>query len=303
MSVEQVIHCASCGNAEGVQLKECGGCDLVKYCSDACQVEHKPEHEEVCKKRATELRDELLFKQPESTHMGDCPICMLPLPLDMSKSSMCCSCSKVICRGCMLANNKRVKEQRLQQSCLFCREPVAKTEEEHFRRNMKRVEVNDPVALCHEGVAQDKKGDYSKAFEYFAKAAELGDAEAHYKLAGLYLFGNGVEKDREKEIYHLEEAAISGQPDARYNLGSYESFVGNAARAVKHWTIAANLGHDVSIKELMRAFRDGECSKDELASALRSHKAAVDAMKSPQREAAAKAWPQREATATLWRIN
>jgi len=27
-------------------------------------------------KRAAELRDEILFKQPESSHRGDCPICM-----------------------------------------------------------------------------------------------------------------------------------------------------------------------------------------------------------------------------------
>ena len=34
------------------------------------------------RKRAAVLRDELLFKQPESSHLGDCPICCLPLPLD-----------------------------------------------------------------------------------------------------------------------------------------------------------------------------------------------------------------------------
>ena len=40
-----------------------------------------------------EARDELLFKQPESTHLGDCPICMLPMPICKSKCSMqdCCS--------------------------------------------------------------------------------------------------------------------------------------------------------------------------------------------------------------------
>jgi hypothetical protein len=38
-----------------------------------------------CKKRAAELRDEILFKQPENTHLGDCPICFLPLSLDLEK--------------------------------------------------------------------------------------------------------------------------------------------------------------------------------------------------------------------------
>ena len=48
--------CASCGIAEvdDIKLKECDGCDLVRYCSDECQRNHKLEHEEACKQRAAE---------------------------------------------------------------------------------------------------------------------------------------------------------------------------------------------------------------------------------------------------------
>ena len=65
--------CASCGKAEvdDVKLKQCDGCDLVRYCSGSCQELHRPEHAEKCRKRVAELRDEILFKQPESTHLGD----------------------------------------------------------------------------------------------------------------------------------------------------------------------------------------------------------------------------------------
>ena len=75
-----IISCASCGIAEvdDIKLKNCDHCDLVQYCSDACQMDHKSEHEEACKIRAAEIRDELLFKQPESSQLGDCPICMTP---------------------------------------------------------------------------------------------------------------------------------------------------------------------------------------------------------------------------------
>ena len=111
--------------------------------------------------------------------------------------------------------------------------------------------------------------------------------EAHCELSHLYRDGHGVEKDEGKEIYHLEEAAIGGHPDARYNLGCEEwGNNNNAERAVKHWIIAANLGDDGSIKELMRMFKEGFVSKDDLAAALRAHQAAADATKSPQREAA-----------------
>ena len=289
--VDTTSCCAACGIAEvdDIKLKDCDGCDLVKYCSDECRELHRSEHEEACKQRADELREELLFKQPESSHYGDCPICCVPLPLDPQKSRMADCCSKVICDGCALANAKREVEMRLQPSCPFCRQQFPRTEEECIKRNIKRIEANDPVALCHEGHLQREKGEYQMAFEYWTKAAELGDAEAHYHLSVAYRLGHGVEKDEGKEIYHLEEAAIDGHPNARYNLGFIEwNSRNNVERAVKHWIIAATQGDNDSIKWLMKAFKDGLMEKEDLAAALRARKAAVDATKSPQRDIAEK---------------
>jgi TPR repeat protein len=114
----------------------------------------------------------------------------------------------------------------------------------------------------------------------------LGDAGAHYELSVMYYEGHGVEKDMEKKVHHLEQAAIAGHPAARYNLGCHEGINGRFERAVKHWIIASNLGDDDSIRRLKQCYADGEVSKEEFAAALRAHHAAVDAMKSPQREAA-----------------
>ena len=293
-SEADISRCASCGIAavDDIELKECDGCDLVKYCSDACKELHRPEHAGNCSKRAAELRDELLFKQPESSCYGDCPLCMLPLPLDLDKpkcSRMGC-CSKLVCKGCARANHLRLHEAKLEQRCPFCRKPTPKTEEEGFRQNMNRIKANDPVALHQQGVASFLKGDCIRAFRSLTKAAALGYAEAHYNLACLYHDGQGVEKDESKMMYHWEEAAIAGHPDARYNLGAYEwSNYNNDERAVKHYVIAATQGHDESIKALMDLFRHGCVSKEELASALRAHQAAVEATKSPQRLAAEEA--------------
>jgi hypothetical protein len=282
--------CATCGIAEvdDVKLKDCDGCDLVKYCSDECQENHKSEHEEACKKRAAELRDELLFKQPDGSHLGDCPICSLPMPLDGEKSESMVCCSKMICFGCNIANMRREREGRLQHTCPFCRKSRDRTMKEVRKLQMKRVKANDPTAIFQLGLEQYNKGYYSRAFEYFTKAAELGNARAHYQLSNMYYDGQGVEKDEGKEIHHLEEAAIGGYPDARYNLGVHENDNGNVERAVKHWIIAAAQGEDDSIKALLDAFKEGHVSKEELAAALRAHKAAVDVTKSPQRDAADK---------------
>eukprot|EP00985_Skeletonema_marinoi_P007900 scaffold3525_cov104-Skeletonema_marinoi.AAC.7 len=279
--------CAACGIAEvdDIKLKECGECDLVRYCSNACQKNHKSQHKEACKMRAAELRDELLFRQPESNHHGDCPICCLPLSIDKEKSCMISCCSKVVCEGCDHANKIREIEGKLKFKCPFCRTPITSNDEADKQRT-NRIKMNDPVAICQEGVAHFEKGDPNKAFEYFTKASGLGDVEAHYLLSLLYHNGHGVEKDRGKQIHHLEQAAIGGHPRARHNLGCDEEESGNIERAVKHYIIAAKEGYDGSIKPLMEYFKEGFVSKEDLASTLRAHQAAVDATKSPQREAA-----------------
>jgi hypothetical protein len=55
--------CASCGVVEVdyIKLKKCADCDLVRYCSDKCEKNHRKKHEAICKERAAELRDEILF--------------------------------------------------------------------------------------------------------------------------------------------------------------------------------------------------------------------------------------------------
>ena len=154
---------------------------------------------------------------------------------------------------------------------------------------MKRVEKNDPVAMTQMGTERHKEGDYSSAFEYYTKAAELGDAMAHYKLAHLYCEGEGVQKDERKALYHWEEAAISGHPYARLNLAVIEIENGRPERGEKHFIIAANLGDEKSMKQLWKCFSMGHVSKDDLSVTLRKHHAAVNATKSPQRKAAEEA--------------
>jgi TPR repeat protein len=287
---DTMVCCASCGVAEvdDIKLKKCPTCDLVRYCSDKCQLEHSPQHEAMCKGRVAELRDEILFRQPESIYLGDCPICLLPLPADPRKFSFHACCSKVICNGCYYAHKISILEQRLHRACPFCRHPIPDTDAEIDTLLMKRAMANDPSALRAVGALRDHEEDYEEAFEYYTKAAELGDIEAHYQLSAMYHEGQGVEKDEKKELHHLQEAAIGGHPVARYDLACYEWKNERFDRAVKHLMIAANLGDDDSIKILKQCYAYGDVSKEDFAAALRAHQAAVDAIKSPQREAAEK---------------
>jgi len=281
--------CASCGTAEGddIKLKTCTACKSVRYCSVECQRNHRPKHKKACKKRAAELRDELLFRQPESTHLGDCPICFLPLPIGTEQTTMMECCSKLICNGCQYANLLREMYERLvEHKCAFCRDPIPTQKSDVNKNTMKRVEANDPMALCFMSHLSYEEGNYADSFKYSTMAAEMGDADSHYRLSILYWRGRGVEKDEKKEMHHLEKAAIGGHPAARYNLGVHDLNKGRLDRAVKHYIIAANLGHDASIQEVKDLYAKRFVCKEDFAAALRAHHAAVDAMKSPQREAA-----------------
>ena len=281
-----MLSCASCGKTEGdgIQLRTCTACKSVRYCGVICQRNHRPKHKKACKKRAAELRDEILFKQPESSHYGDCPICLLPLPLVPDGSVHHDCCSKLVCRGCLYAYIERVKQERREPTCPFCRDVTGKSDVK--QKMIKRVQANDPSATCQMGMRLDKEGKYAEAVAYYSKAAELGDANAHFNLSLMYQKGQGVEKDEKKCLYHTEEATIKGQLDARFGLAQHDCLNGRETRAVKHLIIAANLGHDKSMKALKDCYKNGLVSKEDFAGALRAHKAAVDAMKSPEREAA-----------------
>ncbi len=284
--------CASCGIAavDEIKLKDCSACKLVKYCGVKCQREHWQQHKKECKKRVAELRDEIMFKQPESSNLGDCPICLLPLPIDRKLSSLIVCCCKIICNGCAHANQKREAREALTNKCPFCRHPLpnSKSKQEVFDKYLiKRADANDPAALYHLGMRRLREEDSAAAFECHSKAASLGNAAAHYELSTMYHYGEGVERDEKKMIYHWEQAAIGGHPVARHNLGSSEyHHNGDVERAIKHWIIAANLGYVDSLKNLKLAYQDGFVSKDVLAAVLRAHQATIDDMKSPQRDEA-----------------
>ena len=101
----------------------------------------------------TETSDSILFRQPDSSHLGDCPICMLPQSLDTNKSMMQSCCTTLICIGCYYASLKYEAEKKIlgKRMCPFCRQPEPTTKEEIDRYKLKRMKVNDPVAILEAG--------------------------------------------------------------------------------------------------------------------------------------------------------
>jgi hypothetical protein len=210
-------------------------------------------------------RSRSLFTQPDSSYLEECPICILPLSLDASKSIMMECCCKVICNGCNYANMMREIEEELEPRCLFCRNHAPKTQEESDKLLMKRIKKNDPVAMV-----------FGKAVEYWTNARCC--------LGTLYYGGNGVEKDMKKAMHHLELAAIGGHPQARGLLAVQEMKNGRFNKATKHLIIAANLGCDDSLEAITDLFLQGIVSEEQCTAAHRGHHAAVNETKSAERE-------------------
>ena len=60
--------------------------------------------------------------------------------------------------------------------------------------------------------------DYSKAKEYFLKAAEKGNSDALNNLGKMYDLGKGVEQNFAKAMEYYQKAAERGNPEAFYNI-------------------------------------------------------------------------------------
>ena len=88
---------------------------------------------------------------------------------------------------------------------------------------MGRANPVTPQQQYEEGVryyfGEGVEKDYTKAFEWFSKAAEQGDADAQFSLGVMYSEGQGVGQNYEKAFEWYSKAAV--QRNARAQLRTY----------------------------------------------------------------------------------
>lgn len=88
-----------------------------------------------------------------------------------------------------------------------------------------KAEDGDPNQQYDLGIIYDFgwhgiQKDGQKAFEWYAKAAEQGDAKAQNRVGWMYYEGRAVEKDDQKAIEWWEKAADQESAEAHYHLGN-----------------------------------------------------------------------------------
>ena len=242
----------------------------------------------MCLENFEKINDEELFKQPQPAE--DCPICFLLLPL-MGWIYMPC-CGKVICGGCCHAPLYDDQGNKVDnKKCPFCRTPHA-TDAENIKREKKRMELNDPIAIHNLGIYYNKgmcglPQNHTKALELYHRAGELGLSKAYGSLGVIYYHGRGVEVDKKKAQHYYELAAIGGDTNARFILALDEGDAGNFDRALKHHMIAVGSGHDGSLEKIRQLYGYGFATKDDYTKALQAYQSYLVEIKSSQRDEAA----------------
>jgi len=285
-STTALLACANCdkGEEESVNLKTCVACKDVKYCNRDCQAAHRPRHKKACKKRAAELHEKALFKEVESE---ECPICMLPLPLDINQIQFQTCCGKSICIGCIY----EMEMSEGKDLCAFCRIPPAYSNENEIKRLHKLMDKGNAGAFatlagCYTFGGHGLPQDHQKANELYLKGGQLGWAEGYYNLGNGYREGRGTEVDMKKAKHYYEVAAMGGCVEARNNLGVLEGEGGNHHRAMKHFAMAAKAGDKYALENIKIGFTHRFVTKDEYEKALHAHHKRQKEMKSDARDKA-----------------
>lgn len=290
-----IERCGACANTSS-SLMKCSGCRLVRYCGKVCQANDWSQHKQLCKEKKKADREVMLFQNQEGNHLGECPICLLPLLFDadrimdaedeecyhfMGEMTHSPCCWTVVCTKCFDAHIITACKEQKKPTCPFCR---CKTPEDSDKNTDELLELsidheNNPTLLMKVGALQCRKGNNGAAFTSYKKAAKLGDAQGMYFVSTMLHLGIGVTMNHGKAAAYVKKAAAGGHPIARYEAGMDELCRGNTIRAVKHFCIAASQGVTKSLEELKNGYRSGYVTKSEYEQALRSNQKAKEAMK------------------------
>lgn len=142
-----------------------------------------------------------------------------------------------------------------------------------------REEARRLVALGDKlAKAQDATRDESKAAEYFAKAAELGDSVGMLRLGEALVYGRGVAIDRNRGLDLIEASVASGNAAAMVSLS--DMFArglagqGNRQRTITLLEQAAEKGQAVAWVKLGDIYDAGTLTgRDAVKAAAYYHKA------------------------------
>lgn len=247
---------------------------------------------------AIDAEDPEVWKPRPQTE--DCPVCMVPLPLDPDEKSYWTCCGKTICRACefeqgrarTVINARRAKKDQppLGSTCAFCRASQLTGDDEEVHSYKEKARKGDAVsayklATLYTHGNRGVQIDEPKALELYQFAADLGNRDAMMRLAIIYQSGYlGEDKNKIKAKEYANKAIKRGKFTAHAFLAVSALEDRQIEVATRHWCLAAEAGEVGSMEQLWDQFYRGEVSKDLLERTLRRHKETLDEMDSEERE-------------------
>jgi len=224
----------------------------------------------------------------------ECPICMIPLPIDDIAMAFFECCGKRLCMGCVykskITDSRKNKNEvpKHEEKCAFCRKPIV-TAFKHRMKLLKKRIKNDDANACTVLAALHETGQAvlqsnTKSLEMYIRAAELGHVDAFAKLGYYYQDGIGVELDLSKAIEFYGVGAKKGSVNAHNQLAMFHGKNGDDCKSLKHLKVAASTGNQLSMDTLMMYYKAKAFSKEDLAQTLRSFQSSRNEMKSKDRD-------------------
>jgi len=152
------------------------------------------------------------------TEREECPICLIPLPIQDYEAAFSTCCGKHICNGCAYKHALAEKEKAYDDPdkrlglCAFCRQPYAP--KDSIKRLRKLMKKNIPGAFMSMAIHY-QSGDgvlqsYTRSLEMYISAAEIGHANAYTNIGTFYEAGLVVEQSVNKAVEFYEIAAKKG---------------------------------------------------------------------------------------------
>ena len=131
------------------------------------------------------------------------------------------------------------------------------------------------LGCCYyKGKGTDK--NYSNAFEWYKKAAEQGNADAMNRLGDCYKSGEGTDKDESKALKWYKKGAEQGNAYAMISLGSCYHFGEGTdkdeSKAFEWYKKAAEQGNAYAMSILGLLYDCGECTNQDKSKAFEWYK-------------------------------
>ena len=234
----------------------------------------------------TEMADVDLFAPIQERE--ECPICMIPLPIEDNEIRFMTCCGKSICIGCDYKQQmSEIKNgvPKSEQKCAFCCQPDPENHIKALKKLMKKNNPNAFMAMAEryksgDGVFQSD----TRSLEMHIRAAELGHIVAFTIIGYFYDEGSAVEQDMSKASEYYEIAAKKGSVPAHQYLALFHESNGNIQNSINHRKVAASAGNQPSMNKLMKYYKQKLLSREDLTQTLRAFQTSNNAMKSKDRD-------------------